>query len=198
MSAKIASDDYFLSIFEQCDGNLSKLSEQIGMSVITARNYANRLGVFKPLNENHGYTTRDTKSRIYVTWQNMKRRCLNRNAEDFNRYGAKGITVCDEWKDSFNNFKDWAFSHGYSDDLTIDRINSARGYCPENCRFVPKHINSREGKSTTKLSMEKARMIRCLKRNGFTVNSLTAVFCVSEGAVRGVVNNRCWREDANA
>jgi hypothetical protein len=74
----------------------------------------------------------------------MKRRCYNPNSDWWELYGGKGVRVCDEWlgKYGFINFRDWALSNGYADNLTIDRINSDGNYEPSNCRWAtPKEQN---------------------------------------------------------
>ena len=66
----------------------------------------------------------------------MKRRCYNSKVPDYKYYGGRGIKVCEEWKDDFQKFADWAITHGYTDNLTIDRRNVNGDYEPSNCQWV--------------------------------------------------------------
>ena len=85
-------------------------------------------------------------TRIYRTWINMKVRCYNPKQDNYRYYGAKGIEVCDEWRDSFQAFMDWALSHGYSDNLTIDRKNPKMNYTPNNCQWITINENARNAR----------------------------------------------------
>lgn len=75
-------------------------------------------------------------TRIYRAWQNMKTRCNNPNSPKFHNHGGKGVKVCKEWSDSFIAFHKWAMKNGYTDELTLDRINGDGNYEPSNCRWA--------------------------------------------------------------
>lgn len=82
-------------------------------------------------------------SRIKYIFKDMMARCYNKKDKSYRWYGDKGIGVCEEWLNNPILFEQWAITNGYEDTLTIDRIESDKDYCPENCRWITLEENSR-------------------------------------------------------
>ena len=86
-----------------------------------------------------------SNTRLSRIWGKIKDRTLNPKHKNYNDYGDRGITICEEWKNDFMSFYNWAVLNGYEEKkgLSIDRIDNDGNYCPENCRWVTRTIQSR-------------------------------------------------------
>lgn len=122
-------------------------------------------------------------SRLTTIHSGIKRRCYNPNCRNFENYGGRGITVCDEWLNNekisygkhshyvtkgFSAFKKWALSNGYKEGLSIDRIDNNQGYFPSNCHWVDSKIqnnNRRNNILITYKGKEQTLKQRCIELN---------------------------------
>lgn len=111
-----------------------------------------RANVCKHVGINGQYidSTKWENKRIARIFSGMKHRCYNPNDKAYLWYGGKGIKICNEWMDNPKLFEDWALNNGYDDNLTIDRKDEDKDYCPENCVWITLEDNSKY-KSTTSL-----------------------------------------------
>lgn len=97
-------------------------------------------------NFRHGGRSRQDEScmgRLYAIWRNMKCRCLNEHHPAYPRYGGRGIQICPEWM-NFEGFQRWALLSGYTDKMTIDRIDIDKGYKPDNCQWLTKSEHAKK------------------------------------------------------
>lgn len=101
-----------------------------------------------PTNITHG----ESNSRLYNLWCAMKNRCYNKKMRMYYNYGGRGITVCDEWRNSYEAFRDWAYANGYNDTLTLDRIDNNSGYSPENCKWSTQKEQNRNKRNNVLLT----------------------------------------------
>lgn len=91
-----------------------------------------------------------TGTPLYHRWKQVNQRCNNPNNSRYADYGGRGITVCKDWED-FESFEKWSLRNGYTEDMTLDRVNNDCGYSPENCRWVSYKVNNRNRRTTVTL-----------------------------------------------
>lgn len=137
------------------------------------RNDRNKIG-----NRIHGLSSK----RLYKIWIGMKCRCYNPKNSAYHNYGARGIAICNEWK-MFLPFYQWAISNGYTEGLTIERIDVNGDYWPDNCTWIPKREQS--------YNMRSNRMIT-FKGVTKSIHEWSIETGLSIGVIRGRVDILKW------
>ena len=106
------------------------------------------------INASKNHKHKESRTRLYHTWQGMKGRCSRKNQLDYGRYGGRGIAVCEEWLHDYEVFRKWAMENGYADHLTIERTNNHKGYSPDNCIWADMKTQSRNRRSNVKIEYD--------------------------------------------
>lgn len=116
----------------------------------------------------------ETNTRLYRIWCGMKRRCNNPHDERFPIYGGRGITVCAEWIESYEAFRDWAIENGYNDQLSIDRKDNDKGYSPDNCRWETPSGQANNRRNTLRVAVDgkEVPLAELARKNGVNYHTL--------------------------
>ena len=138
-----------------------------------------------------------TKSSEFISWSAMLSRCINQNDPAYNRYGGRGIVVCDRWKDSFENFYE-DMGPKPSDKHSIDRISVDGNYEPNNCKWSNSKDQARNRRSNKIKNIEQANEIRKLySSRNYYQKELAEIYGCSIKTISEIVNNDTWKINKN-
>lgn len=128
-----------------------------------------------------------TGTRVYKTWESMKSRCYNKNDGKYEKYGGRGIRVCDEWlgENGAKNFAEWAYKNGFSEEKhqreqSIDRINVNGNYEPSNCRFTNAKVQANNRTNSVVIEFN---------GEAHTLKEWSEIKNIKEGTIRWRLNN---------
>lgn len=147
-----------------------------------------------------------SKTRLYTIFSNMKQRCYNPNCNTYRFYGAKGITICDEWMSEHGllSFTEWALNNGYEEHLTIDRIDPKGSYSPENCQWITRSENSKrvERELSYKLipgpGIKYYKLFVLMNEKGLTTYRIRKEKIISEGTLQKLREGKAVSTDSIA
>lgn len=138
-------------------------------------------------NGSHGGTA--DKDRLYNVWAGMKQRCYDVNFEKYSDYGARGITICDEWRDDYAAFREWSLANGHDKSLTIDRIDNDKGYSPDNCRWADRFVQMNNRRNTVWVEYQGERITLSNAARACGINRMT----LWDRAKKGLVGDDLFR-----
>lgn len=122
-------------------------------------------------------------TRLYRIWRGMVTRTENKGDKRFCDYGGRGIRICEEWRKDFQKFYDWAMSHGYDKNLTIDRIDNDKGYYPDNCRWADRKTQSNNRRYNVRIKYQGEQ---------HTLSQWSEKLGIAEGTLWNRLYLRCW------
>lgn len=137
-------------------------------------------------------TKRNTKhglshTRLFKIWSHIKARCYNSKCERYINYGGRGIIICEEWRNSFKSFYDWAMANGYQEDLSIERINNNGNYEPNNCKWIPMEQQAKNKQNSVFYSFN--------GRN-YSLKELSELFNINKGTLQSRLQRKWSIEKA--
>lgn len=140
----------------------------------------------------HGHTRNHRPSIEWISWSNMRHRCLNPNNPSYKNYGGRGIRVCERWLHSFENF---LADMGLKPSLrhTIERTNNEKGYEPRNCKWATRTEQVRNTRRNV-LNPELVRAIHYLHSEGMSQAAIAELLGKKRGIIHAVVNHKNWKE----
>jgi hypothetical protein len=130
----------------------------------------------------HGYSG----ERLYNIYCKMVSRCGNINDHKYYIYGARGISVCDEWLSDRTKFFDWAINNGYASDLSIERIDVNGNYCPKNCTWAnaKTQANNRRNSINNKFTIDDIRLMARQWSDGLSLESIANAWGISRRSMK--------------
>lgn len=129
----------------------------------------------------------DSHTRLHNIWSGMRERCYTKTDHHYPGYGGRGIVICEEWRTSYPAFRDWSIANGYSEGLSIDRIDNDGPYSPENCRWTDQR---------TQCNNTRRNHIVAIGEDRKTISEWSRISGIASTTIRKRLRLGCPPEDA--
>lgn len=126
------------------------------------------------------YSKHPCHKKLRTVWRVMKHRCYNENYKGYENYGAKGVTICQEWLDDYDLFFEWSLENGYEIGLSIDRIDFTKEYSPENCRWATRDTQANNTSTNVWIEYDGEK---------YTIAQLSRIFNCSTGSIQSRIKD---------
>ena len=194
--------DLIKELYEVKKYGIHKVAKELGTSTRKVSIVLDELGITRHSKGHRSFSSpksrgSDIKSYLYGTWVTMKSRCYTPTATSYDTYGAKGVTVCDRWKNSFLDFEEDIHNsigvrpEGHS----LDRINTLGNYEPGNVRWAS-HKEQNQNRTSTKLTPDIVRAIRQERQSGVLFKELAKKCNISPSYCAGLCRGEYWKNVA--
>lgn len=173
-------ESYWFCVCECGNSVMVRKSNLISGSTISCGCYGREN--LKKVRVKHG----GSETRLYSIWEKMKERCYGKRSKNYYNYGGRGINVCEEWKNNFDEFRKWATINGYKDDLTLDRIDVNGNYEPSNCRWATIKEQNRNKRNSIMVEYkgEKVHLKEAAELTGISYSTLSGRYYKGERGER--------------
>lgn len=139
----------------------------------------------------HGESRKPTG--VYRVWAGLIQRCTNPRTKNWKRYGGRGISVCDEWRNNYETFREWALASGYAKGLQIDRIDNNGNYESSNCRFTSAKVNTRN-REVCVMNEALVEEMRAQVRAGASITSVASANGLKYETARKAIKGETWAQ----
>jgi hypothetical protein len=176
-----------------CRCECGKVKSMLGDGLRSGKTKSCGCKVHRQLSDNEVLSSK--RNRYYRIWRNIKTRCFNPNSKDYNRYGGRGVTICEKWVDDSRNFIDYIQSlrGGNDPQLTLDRIDSDKNYEPGNLRWASPALQARNRQNT--ISPETVRILeQHIAMGKYTNQQLADMFNISISSLKTIKRGEHWSQ----
>lgn len=129
--------------------------------------------------------------RCYRIHHSMILRCYDESHKDYPRYGGRGIKICRQWRNNPKSFYEWSVKNGYSNELSIDRVNNNKNYSPDNCRWATR--SQQQQNKSNSIPIKLVRKVRNMRQKGIKYPEISSLLNISYDKIKYIIVSNHWQ-----